>query len=68
MTNSAHFVATIGNGKIQDHKITVSFDVELLFTSVPIEGAVQAVPWKLESDVHLADRETVTPVQTVDLF
>ena len=46
----------------------VSFDVELLFTNVPIEGAVQAVLWKLESDVHLADRKMVTPVQIVDLF
>ena len=38
----------------------VSFDVESLFTNVPIEGAVQAALRKLESDPTLADRTTET--------
>ena len=46
----------------------VSFDVESLFTNVPIEGAVQNTLRKLESDADLADRTTLTPVQIVDLL
>ena len=53
MTNSAHFAFVISSGKIQDHEIMVSFDVESLFTSVPIEGAVQAALRKLLSDPTL---------------
>ena len=48
MTNSAHFVSTVSNGTILDNEIMVSFDVELLFTTVPIEAAVQAALQKLE--------------------
>ena len=45
----------------------VSFDVESLFTNIPIETAVQAALWKLESDPTLADRMTLTPAQITDL-
>ena len=40
----------------------VFFDIESLFSNVPIEAAVQAVQQKLESDPGLADRTTLTPV------
>ena len=68
VTNSAHFVSTIGSEKIRDQKIIVSFDVESLFTNVPIKGAVQSALRKLESDPDLADRTTLTPNQIADLL
>jgi len=40
VTNSAQFASIISSEKIQDNEITVSFDVESLFTNIPIEGAV----------------------------
>ncbi|KAL9952669.1 hypothetical protein ACROYT_G039957 [Oculina patagonica] len=46
----------------------VSFDVESLFTNVPIDGAVQAALRKLENDPSLADRTTLTPAQIADLL
>ena len=46
----------------------VSFDVESLFTSVPIEGAVKAKLRKLENDPDLADRTNFTPIQIADFF
>lgn len=46
----------------------VSFDVESLFTNVPVEGAVQATLRKLENDPGLADRTTLTPTHIADLL
>jgi len=46
----------------------VSFDVESLFTNVPIEGAFQAALRKLESDADVTDRTTLTPVEIADLL
>ena len=42
VTNSSHFVSTISHERIQENEVMVSFDVESLFTNVPIEGAVKA--------------------------
>ena len=55
VTNSAHFVSTVSNETILDNEIMVSFDVESLFTNVPIDAAVQAALQKLENDPSLAD-------------
>ena len=46
----------------------VSFDVESLFTNVPIEVAVKAALCKLENDPGLADRTNLTPTQIADLL
>ena len=68
MKNSTDFASTIASEEIQDHEIMVSFDVESLFTNVPIEGAVQAALQKMENDAGLADRTTLAPVQIADLL
>jgi len=68
VNNSVHFVSTIHNERAKENEIMVSFDVESLFSKVPIEGAVQAALRKLESDPCLADHTTLTPTQTVDLL
>ena len=46
----------------------VSFDVESLFTNVPIDATVQAALQKLENDPNLADRTMLTPAQIADLL
>ena len=46
----------------------MSFDVESLFTNVPIEDAVKATLHKLENDPSLADRTNLTPAQIADLL
>ena len=46
----------------------VSFDVESLFTNVPIEDAVKAALRKLENDPGLPDRTNLTPTQIADLL
>ena len=65
VTNS---VSTVSNETILDNEIMVSFDVESLFTNVPIDTAVQATLQKLENDPGLADRTTLTPAQIADLL
>jgi len=54
-------VSTISHERIQENEVMVSFDVESLFTNVPIEGAVKAALCKLENDPGLADRTNLTP-------
>ena len=68
VNNSAHFVSTINGERALESEIMVSFDVESLFTNVPIEGAVQAALRKLEADPCLANRTTLTPAQIADLL
>ncbi|KAL9962144.1 hypothetical protein ACROYT_G031222 [Oculina patagonica] len=68
VTNSAHFVSTISSETILDNEIMVSFDVESLFTNVPIDDAVQAALRKLENDPSFADRTTLTPALMADLL
>ena len=68
VTNSAHFVSTVSNETILDNEIMVSFDVESLFTNVPIDAAVEAALQKLENYLSLADRTTLTPAQIVDIL
>jgi len=68
VNNSAHLVSTISGESILHNEIMVSFDVESLFTNVPIDAAVEAVLQKLENDPSLADRSTLTPAQIADLL
>ena len=46
----------------------ISFDVESLFTNVPIEETVQAALHRLNNDPSLPDRTALTPTQIADLL
>ena len=46
----------------------VSFDVESLFTNVPIEGTAQPTLQKLRNNGDLANRTNLTPTQITDLL
>ena len=61
-------MSTINGEMVLESEIIVFFDVESLFTNVPIEGAVQAALRKLEADLCLANRTTLTPTQIADLL
>ena len=54
--------------KVDENEIMVSFDVESLFTNVPIEGAVSTTLWKLESDLSFPNHTTLTAAQIDDLL
>ena len=59
--------STISHEKVHGNEVMVPFDVKSLFTNIPIEGAVQAVLRKLESDSDLANRTSLTPTQIADM-
>ena len=46
----------------------ISFDVDSLFTNVPIEETVQAALHRLNNDPSLPDRTALTPTQIADLL
>ena len=50
--NSLHFIFNISREIIQDNQIMVSFDVELLFTTVPVKDSVLILLTKLESNLE----------------
>ena len=68
MNNSVHLVSTIRSETILDNEIMVSFNVESLFTNIPIDAAVEAALKKLENEPSLAVWTTLTAAQIVDLL
>ena len=61
--SSAHFVSTVSNETILDNEIMVSFDVESLFTNIPIDAVVKTALQKVENDPSLANSITLTPAR-----
>ena len=48
--NSLHFIFNISSEKLHENQIMVSFDVEWMFTTIPVKETVQVLLIKLESD------------------
>ena len=68
LTGKSEFVSSVSNKTILENEIMVSFNVELLFTNIPLNAAVQAALQKFENDPSLADRTTLMPAQIADLL
>ena len=66
--NSGEFANIISKETIQTDEVMISFDVESLFTNVPIEETVQAALHRLNNDPSLPDRTALTPTQIADLL
>ena len=59
--NSKHFVTKIRNITLKSCDQLVSFDVQNLFTNVPIDEALSRVAKLLHEDSTLQDRTTMSP-------
>ena len=66
--NSGEFANIISKETIPTDEAMISFDVESLFTNVPIEETVQAALHRLNNDPSLPDRTALTPTQIADLL
>ena len=68
MKNSKHFLEALQDVRVAEDELLVSFDVSSLFTTVPINEAVQVIQHKLEQDDTLANRTTLSPNKVAELL
>ena len=66
--NSADFVESIKNLGLMRNEIMVSFDVESLFTSVPVNDVIKLTHNPLLSDESLEDRTPNPPTEIIKLL
>ena len=66
--NSKEFSEFIQAHTIEEDEIMVSFDVEALYTNVPIEDALVIIKELLENDEALSDRMPLSPKNVLDLL
>ena len=65
--NSGEFTEFIRDQKVESDEEVVSFDVVSLFTSIPIDLALQVIESKLEIDLTWQGNTKLTKNQVVDL-
>ena len=66
--NSASFVDYLRNQTIGENEVMVSFDVESLFTNVPIESACRVALQRMQTDVGFSARTSLSPGQVAELL
>ena len=66
--NTQDFIHSIQDIRLQDDECMVSYDVEALFTSVPVKPAIAIIQKKLEADKDLHLRTTMSPKQITSLI
>ena len=66
--NSKEFSEFVRAHTIEEDKIMVSFDVEALYTNVPIEDALVIIKELLENDDSLSDQTPLSPKNVLDLL
>ena len=66
--NSKHFSEMVSSETVSQDEVMVSFDVQSLFTNVPIDKALEVIHKRLVDDETLEDRTTLTPEQATLLL
>ena len=66
--NSAHFVESIKDLKVEEDEILVSFDVTALYPSIPQKKAIDLVKDLLMRDEELHKKTKITARNLVDLY
>ena len=66
--NSKHFATVISDKTVNDDEILVSYDVSALFTSVPVDKALQVIQERLSNDTSLSDRTPLSPERITRLL
>ena len=66
--NSRHFIVKINNINIGPTDLLVSFDIECLFTNVPVTEACDIIKTRLEQDTTLDTRTALSTEQIHDLL
>ena len=66
--NSRHFVEIVRGETIDSEEKLVSFDVESLFTNVPVEESITIIKRRLQEDNAVEERTTLSRNTVVDLL
>ncbi|XP_066263270.1 uncharacterized protein [Branchiostoma lanceolatum] len=66
--NSKHFVNKISELTVGEDEEMVSYDVTALFTSTPIQEAVDVIKERLKNDETLSERTNLNVTQVVELL
>jgi hypothetical protein len=66
--NSKHFATLIKNKQVEEDEVLISYDVSALFTSVPVDRALDIIHNKLLGDPELTTRTTMSPQQVTRLL
>ena len=66
--NSQDFVTRIKDLELDDNEILTSYDVTALFTSVPVEGAIEVVTDLLKKDTNWKSRTHLNETQVICLL
>ena len=68
LKNSQELVKKVKELHLEPHDKLVSFDVSALFTSVPVDQALDVIKIRLEEDQTLSQRTALTASQVIQLL
>ena len=66
--NTQDFVYSIKNTRLLPTEVMVSFDIKSLFTSVPVQEALEVIQGKLMADESLGERMALSADQVTQLL
>ena len=66
--NSRDFVSSVKSLTLEEDEVLVSFDVVSLFTTIPVNLALQVARQRLEADDTLSDRTTLNVAEIMSLL
>ena len=66
--NSRDFIQSVNEMVLEEDEVIVSFDVEALYTIIPIDRALLAIKDKLEDDDNWCERTTFSIIEIVELL
>ena len=68
LKNTQHFIQQLQGKKLEPGEVITSFDVKPLFTSVPVQPAIQIVKQRLQQDNTLPQRTSMSIPQITSLL
>ena len=68
LKNTQHFVQQLKGKKLEPGEVITSFDVNALFTSVPVQPAIQIVKQRLQQDTTLPQKTSMSIPQITSLL
>ena len=68
LKNTQHFIQQLQGKKLESGQVITSFDVKALFTSVPVQPAIQIVKQRLQQDNTLPQRTSMSISQITSLL